>query len=147
VAIVSFAPDIEARRKLAKPAGRGFRRLARRWGLSVDEQLQLLGYSVSRSTLLSWDDNPPGELDTDQLMRVSYLLGIYEAVERMLRLAPAEADSWVRRANSDAPFCGETPLALMFRGGIPAIAATRAYADAVVGGPPTREGSLRWIET
>jgi hypothetical protein len=141
--LLSFAPDLDTRRRLAGPAARGFRRLARAWKLTVDEQLQLIGHSVKRTRFLSWDKNPPGELDVDQLMRASYLLGIYEGLERWLRESPAEADAWVRRANSDAPFLGETPLGFMLRGGIPAIAMTRAYIDAVSGGPPSREESLR----
>jgi hypothetical protein len=135
--------DTTARRRLSPAAIRGFLQLARVWDLTVDEQLDLLGASIGRSTLRNWAADPRAVLSTDQLMRVSYLLGIYEGLQRIWRRAPHEADAWMRRPNPDAPFRGATPLAWMRAGGIPGLAMVRAYVEGATGGPPSRSDMRR----
>lgn len=131
--------NAETRRRLSAPAVRAFGGLAGRWKLSEREQLALLGDSVGRSTLYEWAKGTVrGTLNQDQLMRVSYLLGIYEGLERLWRRVPAEADAWVRRPIADYPFHGRQPLAFMIEGGLPAMAEARAYIDGATGGPPSR---------
>ncbi|HEU4643595.1 MAG TPA: hypothetical protein VFS44_14155 [Gemmatimonadaceae bacterium] len=131
--------SVEARRRLSAPAVRAFSALAGQWKLSEREQLALLGDSVGRSTLYEWAKGMVrGTLNQDQLMRVSYLLGIYEGLQRLWHHAPAEADAWVRRHVADHPFHGRPPLAFMIHGGLPAMAETRAYIDGATGGPPSR---------
>lgn len=135
-------PNLESRERLAGPAARGFRRIAKLWGVTVEQQLALLGESVSRSALHEWDKHPPKVLTVDQFIRMSYLVGIYEGLQRIYRHNADEGDGWVQRANSDAPFNGSTPLDFMLRGHILALAAARAYIDSVTGGPPSREHSF-----
>jgi hypothetical protein len=72
-------------------------------------------------------------------MRVSYLLAIYEGLQRIWRRAPELGDQWPRRRRYEPPFGGHTPVEALRRGGIPAFAAVRAYVDEMTGGPPSRE--------
>lgn len=129
----------ETREKFSAPAFAGFARLADLWRLSADERIELLGASVSRNTLSNWAAGDTRVvLSADQLMRVSLLLGIYEGLERIWRRSPAQADTWIRRPRSEAPFRGAQPLQFMRDGGIPALIETRAYVDGINGGPPSR---------
>lgn len=133
--------DIHKRAQLSGAAVRAFFGIARLWGLSSSEQVDLLGASLSRNTLKNWeDDQARTTLSADQLMRISYLLAIYEGLQRIWRRAPIEADRWVRRSRSEAPFSGSTPLDFLLKHGIPAFVATRAYIDGATGGPPSRAG-------
>lgn len=103
------------RRALSGAALRGFFRLAGLWGLSVEEQLVLLG-QTSRATLYNWKKAPDGvALPKDTLERISYLLGIYKALQVLLPDADA-ADAWVRRPNLAAPFGGRSALDRMLSG-------------------------------
>ncbi|HVH30118.1 MAG TPA: antitoxin Xre/MbcA/ParS toxin-binding domain-containing protein [bacterium] len=133
--------DTGTRRRLTGSAIRGFLRLADVWGLTRSEQVDLLGASVSRQTLASWTGGLPHglTLSTDQIMRISYLLGIYEALQRIWRRAPDELVKWIRRPRPEPPFSGVSPLDFMRAQAIPGLRDTRAYLDGVTGGPPSRE--------
>src|SRR5882757_7685035 len=65
--------------------------------LSIAEQLSLLGLS-SRSTSFKWRKEPQVRLPRDTLERISYLLGIYKALQLLLPDTRA-ADEWIRRPN------------------------------------------------
>jgi hypothetical protein len=135
---VAAVNDSTARERLSGPAVQGFLKLAELWKLSGEEQTDLLGASVSTGTLRNWrNGNLPSALSADQLMRVSFLLGIYEGLQRIWRRSPLEGDAWIRRPRADSPFRGMAPLDFM-RQGIPALAAARAYVDGITGGPPSR---------
>jgi uncharacterized protein (DUF2384 family) len=84
----------------ASAAGlRAFARIAEVWGLSVAEQQKLLGIS-SRSTYFKWKKDAHVRLPRDTLERLSYLLGIYKALQILLPQARA-ADDWIRRPNEE----------------------------------------------
>lgn len=128
----SFAPDVDVRR-LAGAGLRAFERIAEHWKLSVDERLTLLG-SPARSTYFSWRRQPDkAVLPRDTLERLSYLLGIWKALQILLPDAAA-ADGWVRRPNTAAPFGGRSALERMLAGNVTDLAAVRQYLDAVRGG-------------
>jgi hypothetical protein len=139
VQILTVVNDADTRERLSGPAIRGFLQLTRIWNLRTDEILDLLGASVSRGTLNNWGKGNVSTLSADQLMRISYLLAIYEGLQRIWRRAPAEADAWMRRPRPEVPFSGSAPLEVMRQGGIPAFAAIRGYIDGITGGPPSRE--------
>jgi hypothetical protein len=71
-------------------------------------------------------------LDTDKLLRVSYLVGIFKA----LNILHSErlADEWVRLPNTNRIFAGMTPIAYMTAGGTPAMQIVRRLLDARRGG-------------
>ena len=142
---VSTSPRPPATARQIKAGIRAFFRLAEKWSLSREQQERLLGRSVKRTTLYEWEQHPPSSLNDDQIMRLSYLLAIYEGLQRVWRRTPDEADRWVRRPNEELPFNSRSPLSTMLDGGLPAMAAVRAHVDTAVGGPPSREESLRWL--
>ena len=108
---------------------RAFERIALAWGLSVDEQLVLLG-APARSTFFAWRKQPDrASLPRDTLERLSYLLGIYKALQILLPDA-ARADAWVRQPNSAAPFGGRSALDRMLGGNVGDLFVVRQYLDA-----------------
>ena len=86
-------------RDLSAAGLRAFFNIARDWGLSTDEQMVLLG-APGRSTFFKWKSAPEAaDLKRDTLERLSYLLGIYKALQILLPAAAA-ADAWVKKPNS-----------------------------------------------
>ena len=126
------APEI-APERLAAAGLRAFARIAEAWGLSVDEQLRLLG-QPPRSTYFAWRKQPDkASLSRDTLERLSNLLGIYKSLQILLP-DTAAADAWVRQPNSAAPFGGRSALERMLAGNVSDLNLVRRYLDGVRGG-------------
>ena len=112
---------------------RAFARIAQVWGLSVDEQLRLLG-QPPRSTYFAWRKQPEkATLPRDTLERLSNLLGIWKSLQILLP-DPAAADSWVRQPNDAPPFGGRSALDRMLAGNLSDLNLVRRYLDGVRGG-------------
>jgi hypothetical protein len=112
---------------------RAFARIAELWGLSVDEQIRLLG-GPARSTFFQWRKHPAkAKVPRDVLERISNVLGIYKALAILLP-EPSAADAWVRRPNAAPPFGGRSALDRMLAGNVADLNAVRRYLDAVRGG-------------
>ena len=110
---------------------RAFGRIAEQWGLSTEEQRQLLG-QPPRSTFFAWRKAPAqAALSRDTLERLSLLLGIYKSLQILLPDAAA-ADAWVKKPN--AAFGGASALALMLGGNIGDLLRVRRWLDAARGG-------------
>jgi hypothetical protein len=125
-------PDISPER-MAAVGLRAFGRIAEAWGLTVDEQLALLG-QPPRSTYFAWRKQPEkAVVSRDTLERISNILGIYKSLQILLPDAAA-ADAWVRQPNSAAPFGGGTALARMLAGNVSDLNLVRRYLDGVRGG-------------
>ncbi len=107
---------------------RAFANIAEAWGLTVAEQLKLLGIA-SRSTFFKWRREREPRLPQDTLERLSYLLGIYKALQILLPDARA-ADEWVRRPNDAPPFGGRSALERMLSGQVADLYVVRQYLDA-----------------
>jgi len=119
--------------EMAAAGLRAFARIAQAWGLSVDEQLCLLG-QPPRSTYFAWRKAPDkASLPRDTLERLSNLLGIYKSLQILLPDAAA-ADAWVRQPNAAALFGGGTALARMLAGNVSDLNLVRRYLDGVRGG-------------
>jgi hypothetical protein len=113
---------------LAGAAGlRAFARIADLWHLSVAEQLTLLGIA-SRSTYFKWRKEPHAKLPRDTLERLSYLLGIYKALQLLLP-EPKAADEWIRRPNHAPLFGGKSALDRMLSGNVADLYTVRQYLD------------------
>lgn len=106
---------------------RAFVRIAEAWGLTVAEQLKLLGIG-SRSTYFKWRREQSPRLPQDTLERLSYLLGIYKSLQILLP-DPRAADEWVRKPNSAAPFGGRSALERMLSGQVADLYVVRQYLD------------------
>jgi hypothetical protein len=126
------APTFSAQ-ELAAPALRAFERIGQAWQLSVDDQLRLLGHPP-RSTFFAWRKHPErASLPRDTLERLSYLLGIWKALQILFPEAGA-ADAWVRQPNQAPPFGGRSALERMLAGNVSDLHAVRSYLDGVRGG-------------
>ncbi len=75
--------------------------IAESWQLSARETRILLG-SPPESTFYKWKAGKVGVVSRDLLERVSYLLGIYKALQLLLP-DPDAADAWVKRPNDARP--------------------------------------------
>lgn len=124
-------PNPEHLRRLSGPGIRAFFRIGEAWGLTVQEQMDLLGLD-SRSTYFKWKREQDARLDRDQLERVSHVLGVYKALRILFPSAP-QADAWVKKPN-DAPLFEGRPALERMRTGIRGLYAVREYLDAQRGG-------------
>ncbi|WOK35476.1 antitoxin Xre-like helix-turn-helix domain-containing protein [Sphingomonas sp. C3-2] len=113
---------------LGGPALRAFFGIAQAWHLSETEQLKLLGL-VSRSTLHSWKAGKVTKVSRDTLERISYLLGIFKAINILLPM-PDRADAWMRAANKAPLFGGRSALDRMTSGNVADLFVVRQYLDA-----------------
>ena len=120
------------RKGLSGPALRTFFRIADLWSLSVEEQMILLGLTA-RSTFFKWKKNPNTVLPKDTLERMSYILGIYKALQILLPDEQA-ADEWVKRPNAAPRFAGQSALERMLSGQVADLFVVRQYLDAQRGG-------------
>ncbi len=127
---VDLSSKVE-RERLSPAALRGFFAIVDRWRLR-DEDARLLLGGVSNGPYYQWRNKPERTLDTDRLTRVSYLIGIFKALN--ILHGETLADEWVRLPNSNPVFRGRTPLAYMLTGGIPAMQTVRRLLDARRGG-------------
>ena len=131
--MASQAP--EARIDLADPrtsavAKKTFFRVMDLWGATNEQARVLLG-SPSRSTFFEWKKGGGGALPRDAFERISYVIGIYKALQ-ILFDDEARADGWVSKPN-DA-FGGKSALERMAAGNVSDLHAVRAYLDHVRGG-------------
>ena len=111
---------------------RTFWRLAEAWKLDIAEQTALLG--VGRTTLYQWKQGKlGGALDRHVLERLSYLFGIYAALQILLPVGP-QADAWVRQPNAAPLFGGRSALDRMLGGQVADLYVVRHYLDAQRGG-------------
>jgi hypothetical protein len=72
-------------------------------------------------------------LSHDTLERISYILGIYKALEILLPNSKA-ADQWVKQANTAPLFQGKSALQRMLSGNVGDLYVVRQYLDAMRGG-------------
>jgi hypothetical protein len=126
----SATPDLSTP-EAGAAALRTFWRLADAWRLSVPEQTTLLG--VGRTTLYQWKQGKPAVLDRHVLERLSYLFGIWAALQILLP-APERADAWVRQPNDAPLFGGRSALERMLGGHVADLYVVRQYLDAQRGG-------------
>lgn len=120
-------------RTLSAAGLRTFFNIAQAWGLSTEEQMVLLG-APGRSTFFKWKSAPQSaDLKRDSLERLSYILGIYKALQILLPDANA-SDAWVKRPNTAPLFGGKSALDRMLGGNIGDLLAVRQYLDARRGG-------------
>jgi transcriptional regulator with XRE-family HTH domain len=113
---------------LGGPALRTFFNLAKAWGLSEQEQMKLLGLN-SRSTLHAWKSGRVSKVSRDTLERISYLLGIFKAINILLPDIK-RADEWIRLPNKAPLFGGRSALERMTTGNIGDLYVVRQYLDA-----------------
>jgi hypothetical protein len=127
------APAIDVRSLGVGAAGiRVFFNIAKAWNLNTSEQMAILGLR-SRTTLIAWRKGAVGALSPDTLERLSYVFGIYKALEMLLPSSEA-ADAWIRKPNSGPLFGGKSALDRLRAGKVADLFLVRQYLDAQRGG-------------
>lgn len=119
------------RKRLSHSAVKAFFNVMGKWQVRDEDARALLG-GMSNGPFYELKKNPDRVLDADTLTRVSYLIGIFKA----LNILHSEklADAWVQLPNTNRIFAGQPPLAFMIRGGIGAMEVVRRLLDARRGG-------------
>ena len=118
-------------RRLSPSAVRAFVKIAALWELRDKEARQLLG-GVSNGAYYELKKKGSRMLDQDRLTRISLLTGIFKALN--ILYSKRLADRWVQLPNTNPMFEGDTPLAYMIKGGLPAMLRVRQLLDARRGG-------------
>ena len=127
----TLPPDLSKageRKRLSRGALRAFFNIAAHWKLRDADARALLG-GISNGVYYGWKKQAAGRaLDEDTLRRISFLVGIFKA----LNILHGEklADAWIALPNANRIFAGATPLAYMMRGGLPAFETVRRLLDA-----------------
>jgi hypothetical protein len=103
-------------------------KLADRWSLSDDEQMKLLGLE-KKSLLEAWKLGRVSGATRDTVERISYLLGIFKAINTLLP-NPLRADEWLRKPNQEPIFGQRSALDRMCAGNVGDLYVVRQYLDA-----------------
>lgn len=115
-------------KSISGPGLRTFFRIMDTWGIDESLRLRLLG--VSRPTYYRWKRDPgEARLSHDTVERISYVLGIYKALQILLP-DPQAADTWVKRPNRNPLFGGRAPLERMAAGNVADLYVVRQHLDA-----------------
>jgi hypothetical protein len=128
--MLSFAHNNPAldNTQISQSALRTFFNIASVWKLDADQAMTLLGLD-SRSTYFKWKKNPEtAKLNPDKLERLSYIFGIYKALQVLLP-KPEAADDWIKRPNTAMPFQGKSALDRMLSGRVADLYVVREYLD------------------
>lgn len=117
-------------REMAGPGLRTFFRICEKWGVSPERQVLILG--CRDGTILdAWQRGDYAEVSDDVLIRISYVLGVYKALNTIFPDA-RNADGWVTAPNSAPLFAGRSAMELMVEEGVEGLASVRRYLDAQV---------------
>jgi hypothetical protein len=119
--------DRDVQERLSRAGVPAFFKIAEAWQLRDESSRQLLG-GISNGVFYQLKSGRKKTLDQDKLTRISLLLGIFKALNVLY--SQKLADSWVHLPNTNPMFEGETPLAYMVRGGVPALIRVRQLLDA-----------------
>ena len=113
--------------------------------------MALLG-NPSKSTFYRWKQIADLSLPQDTLERMSYIFGIYSALQVLLPQAEA-ADAWVRKPNTAPMFGGRSALERMLSGQVSDLYVVRQIgsrwrttADAYLGRQHTSSGTFWWSQ-
>jgi len=117
--------------RTAEVACQAFCNIVDVWELKQTEAMTLLGYDESnRSTYFKWKREPASvKLPKEKLERISYILGIYKALQILLP-SPASADAWIKTPNDAPLFNGRSALERMLSGNVADLYEVRRYLDA-----------------
>ncbi|MFM9972856.1 MAG: antitoxin Xre-like helix-turn-helix domain-containing protein [Burkholderiales bacterium] len=116
------------RKNLSAPALRTVFRIFEAWGLPSQQQIKLLG-NPPRSTFCRWKRIDKIVLPQDTLERISYLFGIYSALQTLLP-KPVTADAWLKNQNEGTLFGGRSALLRMLGGQVADLYIVRQFLDA-----------------
>lgn len=114
--------------RISNAALQGFFNLSKEWGLTASQERTLLG-SPAESTFFKWKaEKSARRLSRDVLDRISYLLGIYKALNILLP-SPQAANKWVKKSNAAPLFHGKSALDRMLGGRLVDLVDVRRFLD------------------
>jgi hypothetical protein len=120
------------RERLSGPALKAFFNIMEHWQIRDEDARELLG-GVSNGPYYQMKKKQQGRiLSADELFRISYLIGIFKALNT-LHGQPL-ADRWIRLPNSNRIFNGLAPLEYMKKGGQVAMEVVRELLEARIQG-------------
>jgi uncharacterized protein (DUF2384 family) len=124
---------VEERKRLSAAGLKALFNIAEHWQIRDEDVRELLG-GISSGSYYALKQNPRAAkpLDQDRLRRISYLIGIFKALN--ILYSQRLADQWIQLPNSNRIFAGLTPLDYILRGGPPAMDIVRRLLDARRGG-------------
>jgi len=116
--------------RTSSAALRTFFNIAGDWALNSEQAMTLLGFDArTRSTYFKWKREPESaRLTKEKLERLSYIFGIYKALQILLP-KPESADHWIHRPNEATPFGGQSALDRMLSGNVSDLYVVRQYLD------------------
>jgi hypothetical protein len=109
-----------------------FFNICKAWHLKEEEKRVLIG-SPPRRTFFAWKKQKQGALSHDTLERISYILGIYKALQILFPNVES-ADGWIKKGNKAPLFNGKSALDRMLSGNVADLYIVRQYLDAQRGG-------------
>ena len=98
------------------------------WGLSEDDEAAVLGQPDS-DALRAWKAGKGPEVGEEAVLRISYVLGIFKAINILLPVRD-RADAWISKPNAAPIFGGRSALDRMTDGGLEDLKVVRQYLDA-----------------
>lgn len=123
--------DRATRERLSSSAIRASFAIMENWNVSDKDARALLG-GIASEDYDALKNKPPRTLDLDTLIRISFLVGIFKALNTIY--AEKLAGEWPQLPNTNPTFGGQKPLTYMVKGGLPAMQRVRQLLDA------TKEG-------
>lgn len=123
--------DPATRKRLSPAAVEAFLRIAENWKLKNEAAMALLG-GVSNGRYYQLKRSRKGVLTQDELTRVSFLVGIFKALN--ILFSRKLAAQWVSRPNSNPMFGNAPPVDVLIRGGLPGMLGVRRLLDSRRGG-------------
>ena len=133
---VPVPPDLrrqDERRRPSVGALKAFFSVVKHWQIRDEDARGLLG-GISNGSYyqLKQKAGVPRPMEEDRLRRISYLIGIFKALN--ILYSQRLADQWMQLPNQNPIFEGRTPLEYILRGGPPAMDTVRRLLDARRGG-------------
>ena len=120
------------RERLSARALKAFFNIIEHWQIRDEDARELLG-GVSNGPYYQMKKNQEGRiLSADELFRISYLIGIFKALNTLH--GQTLADRWIRLPNSNRIFNGLAPLEYMKKGGQSAMEIVRELLEARIQG-------------
>jgi len=123
--------DKPERARLSQSAVRAFFNIMESWRISDTNARVLLG-GISNGAFYTLKKGQGAVLDEDRIRRISYLVGIFKALN--ILYDQELADKWISLPNSNRIFAGKPALDYLLRGGLPAFQTVRRLLDARRGG-------------
>ena len=119
------------RDRVSRVALSTFENIIAEWDIKQTEAMALMGYDdKTRSTYFKWKKDPESvKLSKEKLERLSYVFGIYKALQILFR-DTRSANEWIKKPNDAPIFNGSSALQRMLSGQVADLYVVRQYLDA-----------------